>query len=151
MGVFSFLFWVKGSCECFLFYFGSWVVWFSLQGCCEGPKVVTNILLTCMGQQHGQNTRNKILFSFSLQCGCGDSKKLQSTHLHGCAHMCRKLEVFLGLNFISFFMYSLLSFHVILFLKYFFFVVWRDDRVTYLVQIELVFCIEIYKGFNFLT
>ncbi len=37
-----------------------------------------------MGWSHEQNTRNKLLFWFSLQSGCRGPKKFYSFQLHGC-------------------------------------------------------------------
>jgi len=95
---------------------GKLLFWFSLQGGCEGSKVVIFLSLTwvshmkrtlgakfcfglvckvvwkvqkrvlffhSMGWSHEQNTRNKLLFWFSLQSGCGSFFKNYSFHLYG--------------------------------------------------------------------
>jgi hypothetical protein len=96
----------------------SFFIWFSLQGDCEGPKVVLFYSLPwvshmgrileahfcfglvwkvvvevqkefffpmSMGWSHGHNTRDKLLFGFSLQSGCGGPKKFYFFLLAGCA------------------------------------------------------------------
>ncbi len=53
------------------------------------------ILFTCMGWQHGQKTRDKLLFWFSLQSVCGGPKKFYSFHLDGCTTCTKKKLEFL--------------------------------------------------------
>jgi hypothetical protein len=59
----------KGSCECFLFYFGSWVAFRVMTHFCFASvcKLVVKIqssfiLFTYMGESDGQNIRGKLLF-----------------------------------------------------------------------------------------
>ncbi len=71
MGDLSFLFFIlsKGGCECFLLYFGSWVVlhvttqiYFALVRKLVVKIQSSFILFTYMGESDGQNTRGKLLF-----------------------------------------------------------------------------------------
>ncbi len=59
----------KGGCECFLFYFGSWVAFRVMTHVCFAlvcmlvVKIQSSfILFTSMGESDGQNTRGKLLF-----------------------------------------------------------------------------------------
>jgi hypothetical protein len=89
VGDVSFLFFIlsKGGCECFLFYFGSWVAFRVMTHFCFALvcKLVVKIqssfiLFTYMGESDGQNTRGKPLFWFSLQGGGGGPKGVFLVH-----------------------------------------------------------------------
>jgi hypothetical protein len=89
VGNVSFLFFIlsKGACECFLFYFGSWVALHVTTQICFALvcKLVVKIqssfiLFTYMGESDGQYTRGKLLFWFSLQGGCGGPKRVFLVH-----------------------------------------------------------------------
>ncbi len=59
----------KGGCECFLFYFGSWVAFRVMTHICFAlvckldVKIHSSfVLFSYMGESNGQNTRGKLLF-----------------------------------------------------------------------------------------
>jgi hypothetical protein len=77
------------------------------------------ILVTCMGWQHGQKTRYKLLFWFSLQSGCGGPKKFYSFHLDGCTTCTQKKDkvsffLFYFMNPFHKFIVSFLAGHFVL-------------------------------------
>ncbi len=94
---FSYLFWVNGACECFLFYFGSWVVFCVLTHFCFGLvcKVVSSsIFFTYKDDPHGDNTKTNI-FLISLQRSCGGPKRVLLFSLAWVGHMVKRSILFL--------------------------------------------------------
>jgi hypothetical protein len=100
VGDVSFLFFIlsKGGCECFLFYFGSWVAFLVMTHFCFALvcKLVVKIqssfiLFTYMGESDGQNMfliEANFCFWFSLQGGHGGPKGVFLVH-----HVDRTLKV----------------------------------------------------------
>ncbi len=117
------------------------------------------ILFTCMGWwQHGQKTRDKLLFWFSLQIGYGVPKKFYSFHLDGCTTCSKKNLEFLFFlsNFMNFFHKFIVTFflacHFVLLcspISSFFFVLWRDENLHAQGKQNLSFAWRFMKKLHF--
>jgi hypothetical protein len=57
--------------------------WFSLQGACEGPKIILLFSITWVSDIE-RTLEVTGLFWFSLQSGCEGLKMFYAFHLYGC-------------------------------------------------------------------
>ncbi len=98
-----------------------------------------------MGWPHGKNMRDLLLFSFTLQSGCGGAKKFYSFHLYGCCLFKKTRDL------LCFLIWAFLSCHFVFLCSHSTSLCYGKTRELHgQCKQKLVFCMEIYKEFKFL-